>query len=207
MLIGRLEALRRYPVKSLSGEALDEVEVDSSGIPGDRSRALFALGGAREGKPYRGKENDHLHLLRDAEQARTLAAERGVGIELRSGEHFFDAAPISILVDTWLEDLSAHVGYLVEWERFRPNFFVGAAGTPAPSELQLVGKELRLGSVRLCVRSPIERCVTINYHPRGEAEDPRILRYLAQQRNASMGIYCDVVEAGVARSGDQLVEL
>ena len=207
MLIGTLEALRRYPVKSLGGEALNEVEVDPSGIPGDRSHALFALEGAREGKTYRGKENDHLHLLRNAEQARSLAAERGVGVELRSGEHFFDAAPISVLVDTWLEDLSAHVGYRVEWERFRPNFFVRADGAPAPSELQLVDKQLQLGSVRLRVRSAIERCVTINYHPRGEATDPRILRYLAEQRNASMGIYCDIVEAGVARSGDRLIEL
>jgi hypothetical protein len=35
----------------------------------------------------------------------------------------------------------------------------------------------------------------------GEA-DPRILRYIVQQRNNVMGIYCDVETEGVARIGD-----
>ena len=207
MLIGTLEAVRRYPIKSLRGVALDSVKVEVSGIPGDRSDALFALQGPREGKTYRGKEHDRLHLLRDAAGAQACAKERGVAVEVRSGEHFFDDAPISILVDGWLRELDAHVGYNVEWERFRPNFFVRseAGAEPIPLEQTLVGARLQVGTVRLRVRSPIERCVTVNYHPRGETSDPQILRFLVEQRSAWMGIYCDVLEPGIANVGDPLI--
>ncbi len=208
MLIGTLEALRRYPIKSLRGVALDSVRVEVAGIPGDRSGALFARHGPREGKTYRGKEHDRLHLLRDAAAAQASAKERGVMVEVRRGEHFFDDAPISILVDEWLRELGAHVGYAVEWERFRPNFFVRASrgsAHPVPLEQSLVDARLAIGTVRLRVRSPIERCVTVNYHPHGEAADPRILQFVATRRNAWMGIYCDVLEPGIVTAGDPLI--
>jgi uncharacterized protein YcbX len=72
-------------------------------------------------------------------------------------------------------------------------------------EQTLVDARLQLGTVRLRVRSPIERCVTVTYHPRGETSDPQILRFLAAQRNAWMGIYCDVLEPGIVAVGDPLV--
>jgi hypothetical protein len=106
-----------------------------------------------------------------------------------------------------LRELDAHVGYNVEWERFRPNFFVRseAGAEPIPLEQTLVGARLQVGTVRLRVRSPIERCVTVNYHPRGETSDPQILRFLVEQRSAWMGIYCDVLEPGIANVGDPLI--
>jgi uncharacterized protein YcbX len=191
----------------LRGEALDRTDVERGGIAGDRSSALFVRGEhAREGKTYRGKEHDGLHLLADEKAARAAAAQRGVDLELRTGERFFDDAPISILLDRWLAELNGHVGYGVEWERFRPNFFVCAADEFDRTESELAGVELRLGSVLLRVRGPIERCVTVTYHPHGEPSDPRILSFLAQRRNAWMGIYCDVIEPGTARVGDTLRE-
>jgi MOSC domain-containing protein YiiM len=74
-------------------------------------------------------------------------------------------------------------------------------------EQTLVGAQLQVGTARLGVRSPIERCVTVNYHPLGETSDPRILRFLSEQRNAWMGIYCDVLEPGTASVGDPLILL
>ncbi|HZY95621.1 MAG TPA: MOSC domain-containing protein [Candidatus Cybelea sp.] len=205
MLIGTLDAIRRYPVKSLRGEALDSVEVGESGIPGDRAGALFVQSGhARVGKTYRGKEHDRLHLLTTVEAAHQAAAERGTHVELQRGEHFFDDAPISLLVDRWLEELSAHLGYAVEWERFRPNLFVRAAAEFQQTEDALTGAELQLGSVRLRVRYPDERCVTTTYHPDGKPSDPRVLRFVAQHRNTWMGIYCDVVTPGVVKVRDQV---
>jgi|HubBroStandDraft_5_1064220.scaffolds.fasta_scaffold03203_3 uncharacterized protein YcbX len=205
MQIGTLAAIRRYPVKSLRGEVLQSVEVEAFGIGGDRERAFFSLEGARAGKAYRGKENDRLHLASDAGDAAVLAQERGHAVELRKGDHFFDDAPISIVVDVWMNALNEHLGYAVEWERFRPNFFVRAIGS-IESEETFQGVDLRLGRVRLRVRSPIERCVAVTYHPVGEPSDPRILRYLAQERNALLGIYCDVVETGTATVGDSLLK-
>ncbi len=121
------------------------VRVEGFGIAGDRERALFALEGARAGKTYRGKENDRLHLQTDARDAAVLAADRGHAVELRRGEHFFDDAPISILVDAWMQTLNDALGYTVEWERFRPNFFVRANGSIAPEEA-FEGAALTLGN-------------------------------------------------------------
>ena len=203
MLIGTLDAVRRYPVKSLRAESLQCAHVMPDGIEGDRTSALFVgAGHVRVGKTYRGKENDRLHLIADEEAARASAASRGVAVDVRRGEHFFDDAPISIVVDRWLDELRAHLGYAVEWERFRPNFFVTAQPAFAQTERELQGADLWLGSVRLRVRGPIERCVAITYHPGGEPNDPEILRFIAQERDACMGIYCDVLEPGRACVGD-----
>ena len=207
MLVGRLEAVRRYPVKSLRGERLEWAQVADAGIPGDRATALFVQSGhARVGKTYRAKEHDRLHLLEDETAAVDAAMQRGVDTEVRRGDHFFDDAPISILIDRWMEQLNEDLGYTVEWERFRPNFFVRAAEGFVQTESELVNARLRLGPVVLRVRSPIERCVAVTYHPDGEPSDARILRYLAQRRNAWMGIYCDVVFAGTVRIGDDLIK-
>jgi uncharacterized protein YcbX len=208
MLLGTLVSIYRYPVKSLKGETLVRALVEETGIPGDRHAALFVRAGhARTGKPYRGKEHGRLHLLSDANAAVKLAHERGVEAELRTGGRFFDDAPISLLIDRWLEELGAYVGYRVEPERFRPNFFVRAVPGFAGDEASLCGAELALGDVRLRARSPIERCVVTTYDPLGGAADPEILRFIAQRRNARMGIYCDVLRRGHVRAGDLLTRL
>jgi uncharacterized protein len=208
MVIGTLEAVRRYPIKSLRGDVLDWVDVAEDGIPGDRASALFVRSGnARVGNTYRGKEHDRLHLAGDASGATAAAAQRGVELEVRRGAHFFDVAPISILVDRWLDGVSEHVGYRVEWERFRPNFFVRAGSAFGQGEADLVGAALQLGPVTLRVRAPIERCVTVTYHPRGEGNDARILAFLALHREATMGIYCDVLRPGIASVGESLTRL
>ena len=204
-MLGRLEAIRRYPVKSLRWEALEETPLDADGLAGDRRRALVVRRGAiRTGETYRGKENDRLHLTADPDAAAAAAAKRGFGVALESDGPFFDAAPVSLIVDRWLDSLSDHVGYRVEWQRFRPNFFVSAAPEFAYDERTLTGIELRLGETRLRVRSHIERCVAITYHPQGDPSDPEILRFVAQQRANTMGIYCDVIAGGTVRVGDAL---
>jgi uncharacterized protein YcbX len=205
MHIGTLDTIWRYPTKSLHFERLEEAPIDLDGLRGDRISALVVTSGhAREGKPYRGTENDRFHLTGDLDAARALAAERGVQTEYREGVRFFDAAPVSIIVDAWLADLSAHVGYPVEPSRFRPNLFVQAAPGFAALEEDLIGWELDLGTARLRVRTPIERCVVTTYDPDGGESDPRILRFVAQQRKTWMGVYCDVVTTGVVRPGDEL---
>ena len=206
MEIGAVASIWRYPVKSLRGEALESTDVLAGGIPGDRARALLVREGhVREGKTYRGKENNVLHLQTDTASAVEAARERGVTIEIIDEEpHYFDDAPISILVDRWLENLSHHVGYFVEPERFRPNFFIRAVPSFTADEAALTGRELQLGDVWLRVRYPIERCVTTTYDQTTGESDPEILRYVAQNRSTWMGIYCDVLRAGTVRIGDSL---
>ncbi|MEO9171312.1 MAG: MOSC N-terminal beta barrel domain-containing protein [Candidatus Baltobacteraceae bacterium] len=206
MELGTLASIWRYPVKSLHGESLAAAEVTPSGIVGDRESALVVTHGhTRLGKTYRGKESNLLHLVYDAKAALRAATERGVDVEVVNEDaHYFDDAPISIVIDRWLEGLSAHVGFTVEPERFRPNFFVRATPSFALDEASLTGREMVLGEIVLRARYPIERCVTTTYDQTTGASDPEILRYVAQNRSTWMGIYCDVLRAGTARIGDSL---
>jgi uncharacterized protein len=203
MVIGTLRAIYRYPVKSLRGEALEACAVGPDGLEGDRMRALLAPEGhSREGKTYRGKENDRLHLVGSIDEALELAA--GAHVADADEDRYFDDSPVSLIVDRWLDGVSNYVGYRVEYERFRPNFYVESAPGIKLDEGDLTGRELRIGEVVLRVRYPIERCVTTTYDPHGGESDPRILRYVAQARSTWMGIYCDVPGAGTARTGDSL---
>ncbi len=189
-------------MKSLHGEALDACAVLPAGLEGDRVSALIADDGPRAGKPYRGKEDDRLHRLSDVEEALSLVPSASLAQSDDGG--FFDDAPVSLIVDRWLDGVSSFVGYRVEFERFRPNFYVEAEPGIAFDEAALTGRELRLGEVTLRVRYPIERCVVPTYDLNGGKVDPRILRYVAQARSNWMGIYCDVPRAGIARTGDSL---
>lgn len=202
MQIGTLLAIRRYPAKSLRGEELDETTVLDNGIAGDRRSALINDEGPRTGKPARGKENDRLHLQRTIDEGHALVPHAHV--EHNDDEPFFDDAPVSLILSRWLDGLSSFVGYRVEWERFRPNFYIEALDGIALDEGALTGRELQLGEVTLRVRYPIERCVVPTYDLHGGEADPRILRYVAQARANWMGIYCDVPRAGIARIGDSL---
>lgn len=205
MLLGNVDALRRYPVKSLAGELLESVEIGENGIPGDRSRRLVVENGhARVGRAYRGKENDRLHLERDVDCAIALARERGVGVSVENGRGYFDAAPISLIFDVWLRALREHVGFEVEVARFRPNLEATAVDGFTLLEDDLVGATLDVGSVRLRVIKPIERCVVPTYDLHGGDAEPRVLRFLAQERAATMGVYCEVLRAGTARRGDSV---
>jgi len=206
MQLGRLAAIWRYPIKSLAGESLAQAVVLPEGLEGDRERALLVRDGhTRVGKTYRGKENDRLHTLAQPDAATQSARERGVAVELAHDEEerFFDDAPVSIIIDRWLDGLSDHVGYRVEYQRFRPNFFVSAEAA-VPSEAALTGLQLQLGDVMLRVRYPIGRCVVTTYDLKGGEADPRVLRYVAAERSNWMGVYCDVLRAGVVRADDVL---
>jgi len=204
--MGTLAQIWRYPVKSMHWEPLERVEIDADGLRGDRASALIVRDGhARTGKTLRGKEHDRLHLLAGGATGVASASERGIATELCSEGRYFDDAPVSLLLDRWLEGLSEHVGYAVEPVRFRPNLVVRAAGGFSEDEHALVGATLAIGEVALAVRYGIERCVAVTYHPEGEPSDPRILRYVANERATVMGIYCDVLRAGVVRAGDAVV--
>ncbi len=204
-LLGQIAAITRYPVKSMAGEELQSAEFGLDGIPGDREAAFFVTAGhARTGKTYRGKEHNLLHLTSDTERAQNLAREKNVAVELRRGSRYFDDAPISLIFDRWVEEVSAGLGRPMDFRRWRPNLYARAAEDFAFAENELTGSAIEMGTAVLRVRYPIERCVATTYDPVTGEPDPEVLRYVAQQRATLLGVYCDVELAGVARTGDAL---
>ncbi|MBV8727358.1 MAG: MOSC domain-containing protein [Candidatus Eremiobacteraeota bacterium] len=205
-MIGIVEWIRRYPVKSLAGVELQEAQIDAGGIPGDRAQALIVREGhVRVDKTYRGKENNLLHTTATIDEAQSFAARTGVIVEPRSDEsHYFDCAPISLILDHWINEASELVGYELEPLRFRPNLFARAAPEFQENESSLVSATLAIGSVVLRVRKPIERCVTPTYDLQTGLSDPKVLREITQHRGACLGIYCDVEVSGRVSRGDSI---
>ena len=180
-LLGHVAAIHRYPVKSLAGEELDHVAIEEGGIPGDRAAALFVTSGhARAGQTYRGKEHNLLHLTSDPREAIALAEANSVKVELRRGTHYFDAAPISLLFDRWVDEVSAAIGRELDFRRWRPNLFARAAADFQLSESDLDGELIEAGTAVLRVSKSDKRCVTPNYDVETGEADPAVLRYVAQ---------------------------
>ncbi|MGD0051019.1 MAG: MOSC domain-containing protein [Vulcanimicrobiaceae bacterium] len=207
MELGTLAALWRYPVKSLRAEALARVAVLPDGLEGDRTAALVVTTEthARAGQPYRGKESARLHLTDDPAVATSFAAEAEVTVALENGSaRWFDAGPVSLLLDRWVREVEALVGEPLDPLRWRPNLYVAAAAGVDASEDDLIGACLQVGSVVLRVLEPIHRCVTTTYDVATGASNPSVLREVAQRRDNVVGVYCEVVTPGEIAVGETL---
>jgi uncharacterized protein YcbX len=207
MDVGRLTALWRYPVKSLKNEPLDRATVLVDGLEGDRTAALVVETPthARAGKPYRGKENELLHRLADPETAASYARERNVDIALgRSQPRWFDARPVSVLLDLWVRDVEALVGETLDPLRWRPNLYIAADPAFTRREEAMVGETLAIGGVTLRVVAATDRCVTPSYDIETSESNPKVLREVANRRDNIVGIYCEVVTPGEIALGDTM---
>jgi uncharacterized protein YcbX len=205
MDVGRIAALWRYPVKSLQGEPLPRVAVQADGLAGDRTAALVveSPAHARAGKPYRGKESPYLHLTRDPATAASYAADAGVLVTLnRAQPRWFDAGPVSVLLDLWVRDVEALVGEPLDPLRWRPNLYVTAAPGFAAREADLVGSALHAGGAVLRVVKTIRRCVTPTYDVATGNALPLVLDAVAAQRDNVVGVYCEVEAMGEIALGD-----
>ena len=202
--LGTLERIWTYPVKSLKGVAHASIAVQPDGLTGDRRTALYVAndGHARGGKTYRGKENNHLHLLTEPDEARRLGEAAGVDLEIRSGERYFDASPVSLIFDVWIAEVEAALGETLDPMRWRPNLFARAAGPIGEDDL--IGAQLAIGDVLLRVVTWDRRCVTPTYDQKTGESNPEVLRFVAQARNNVMGVYCDVERPGTIGLGDAL---
>lgn len=207
MEVGTIAALWRYPVKSLRAEPLGRATLLTDGVEGDRTSALVVETPthARAGKTYRGKESSRLHLTADPETAASYAADANVLVTLdRSRERWFDARPVSVLLDLWVHDVEALVGESLDPLRWRPNLFVHAAPGFDLREPAFVGRTLRVSGVELHVVDVIRRCVTTTYDVATGEGFPFVLEAVALRRDNVVGVYCEVAIPGTIDSGATL---
>ena len=223
---GRVAALWRYPVKSMAGEELEAVEVSWHGLAGDRRWAFIRDGQVRSGFPwltirerpelahYRprlaepDRPNASLTLVRTpsgdeldvADPA--LAAELGPGVRLiKHDRGVFDTLPLSLLTTQTLAGLGRLVGTDLAAQRFRPNLVVDARGRDFPED-GWVGRVLRIGGLRMRVDKRDQRCVMVTIDPVTLHRNPAVLRAIARERDARLGVYGSTVEPGRIAVGD-----
>jgi uncharacterized protein len=204
--LGALSAIWRYPVKSLTAEPLHSAQIEPEGIPGDRAAALIVKAGhARAGKPYRGKEHNLLHTTADPNHAAQFANERNVCVSIEADQqHYFDAAPVSLIFDRWIDEVADALEMRLDPLRWRPNLFARAAADFAYRETDLLDRVIEIGSAVLRVSETIGRCVTTTYDIETGESDNDVLLYVAQNRGNVIGVYCEVELAGTVREGDVL---
>jgi uncharacterized protein YcbX len=171
--IGHVEAIFRYPVKSMGGERVDVAQLGWHGIEGDR-RLAFRRIEDRSGFPWLtagklphlvlfapqrcqdGAEGDFPSHVRTPDGqllpvfAEELAAEvgrrYGAPVQMMQMKHgIFDDATISVIASCTVNEISRLAGLSPDARRFRPNVVVRLL-RPAPfQEDEWVGGVLSFG--------------------------------------------------------------
>ena len=225
--LGRVTALWRYPVKSMGAEALEEVEVSWHGLAGDRRWAFVRDGLVRSGFPWltiRERPDMGHYRPRFVEPDRpdgspvmvrtpsghdfdvvdpALAGELGHGARvIKQHQGVFDAMPLSLITAQTVAGLGALVDADLDVHRFRPNLLVEGTDDSAFPEDAWVGAVLRIGGMRMRVDQRDERCVMVNIDPVSAQRDPAILRAIARERQACLGVYGSTVQPGRVAVGD-----
>lgn len=225
--LGHVVALWRYPVKSMAGEALTEVNVSFQGFAGDRRWAFVRDGMTRSHFPwltirelpsmchYRPSFTDPDRPEASQTIVRTpsgadfevadpaLAAELGTSLPvIKTGRGFFDGAPLSLITTQTLAALGAMVGTELAALRFRPNLVVTAIDDAPFQEDSWVGSVLRVGGMQMRADERDNRCVMVNVDPVTTQRNPAVLRTIAREREACLGVYGAIVEPGRVAVGD-----
>jgi uncharacterized protein len=227
---GAVLELRRYPVKSLGGERLGELELEPRGVVGDRLWALVdeegKLASGKGSRRFRAVRGLMVHAARldDGEPVVTLADGRtarvgepamaelvraiaGPGWRLarEAAVPHHDAAPIHLATTSTLAALGEAVGRPVHAERLRPNVLVDTGAEPGFAEDAWLGRELAIGEVRLRVQERTERCVMVDHVRDGMPWLPGsrgVLKAAGRLNAACAGVYADVLVPGRIRAGD-----
>lgn len=226
-VVGRIASISRYPVKSMALESLESIDVDWNGIAGDRRWAFVQGSLVRSGFPWltirerpdmwryqpyfvepdrpelsitivRTPAGDELDVVDPA-----LAAELGEDVRvLKQSRGIFDTMPLS-LISTRTVDAIAHMsGAAIDVRRFRPNFLVDPIDDVDFAEDAWVGADLKIGAMTMRVDKRDKRCVVVNVDPDTTERDPSVLRVIAQERQACLGVYGTTVGPGRVSIGD-----
>jgi uncharacterized protein YcbX len=226
--VGRVVGLWRYPVKSMAGEPLTEVEVSWHGLAGDRRWAFMRDGATQSGFPWltlreRGDMSHYVPSLLDPARPDqspvivrapsgasydimdlALAAElcpQGARV-IKQNRGVFDTFPLSLITTQTIAALGEEVGTRLDVARFRPNILIEAADPTPFSEDGWVGCVLRVGGMSLRVDKRDGRCAVITIDPLTTERDPAILRTVAQERGGCLGVYGSTVQPGRLGVGD-----
>lgn len=116
----------------------------------------------------------------------------------------FTEAPVSLINLASVENLAGRIGRPVDPLRFRANLYFD--GWPAQSELDLpVGTAVQAGTARLRVIGRTQRCNVTEIDPVTAKRDIPVPRLLKENfGHGDLGIYCEVVAAGIVRPGDPI---
>ncbi len=206
-----VKELWRYPVKSMAGERLDEIQLEELGFVGDRnvlvvdarghvatSRTFPALLGLKGTLGPDGQALIDGHAWNSPEALALVRKAVGPGAELvhDEGPERFDILPLLVATD------GAISAFGHDSRRLRSNIVVG--GVDGLDERSWPGKFLRIGDVVIGVQDLRGRCVMTTFDPDAMRQDPGILKEIVQKFGGRLALNCYVVQGGKLRVGDPI---
>lgn len=171
--IGHVEAIFRYPVKSMGGERLEVAHLGWHGLDGDR-RLAFRRMDDRSGFPWltastlpdlllfapdrredgvRGNLPTHIRTP-DGERMPVFGEDLATEVERRCGaavqmmqltHGIFDEASVSVIARNTVHEIGRVVGRSMDVRRFRPNIVVRSLRSTPFQEDEWVGGVLSFG--------------------------------------------------------------
>ncbi len=227
-VVGTVESLWRYPVKSMRGEELEEIFVGSAGVRGDRlfafrssaAPAEFPYFTAREQRQmlrYRPRVRGDVAVDVQTPDGDTIAINDPVLIDrlrsgapenhrvslMRSERALADAYPVSLISLQTVKRLAEEISSPTDKRQFRANIYLDLPASDGFAENALVGRSIRIGaSVVLSIVERDPRCMMITLHPDTVEKTPALLKQVAQQHGGTAGIYASVLAEGMVRRGD-----
>jgi uncharacterized protein YcbX len=214
----------------MAAEGLQDVDVSWHGLAGDRRWAFIREGLVRSGFPWltirERPEMAHYHP-RFVEPGRpdgsptmvrtpsgqefdvvdqALAGGLGEGVRvIKQDRGVFDVMPLALITTQTIAGLGTLVGAELDVLRFRPNLLVDAVGEGGFPEDAWVGAVLRIGGMRMRLDQRDQRCMMVNVDPTTTERDPAILRAIARERQACLGVYGSTVQPGRVALGDPVI--
>lgn len=219
-------SLRRYPVKSMGGESLDEAELDARGFVGDRWYAVeddqghFASGKNTRRFRRRDAVFDYAAhteprgrvvvsrgrsrwYVGDQDLDRRLSDEMGTAVRIapEADVPHQDMGSVSIISTATLQWCADRWGGSPDPRRLRVNIVVDS-DEPFVEERWL-DRQLALGSTRLRVIERVPRCRMIDIRQDGADPGTHWLKHLAHERDMCLAVYADVSQPGQITLGDR----
>lgn len=233
-VVGQIQQINRYPVKSFAGESLEACRIESYGMQGDRYCAFYDE--SKEGwwryvtarkvpkmLTYRAQFiDDDIHIT--AADGRIFRWDEELLSEIQSltktpitmstlkASHPQPEHPQLLSVDgaSILLITDASLKKLENsWghsldQRRFRGNFVIALNDENLFEGDWIGRKLSIGDVELQVDSFCERCVLTTIDPDTLEKDPKLLKKLNNEFELHFGVYASVIQTGQIRIGDNV---
>jgi uncharacterized protein YcbX len=231
--VGQVEAIFRYPVKSMRGEALESASLGWHGLEGDRRFALRRLED-RSGFPWltAGKfaellcysplgENaspqpTHVRIpegnvlpIWSEELAEEINRRYGSPVQMaRMKDGIFDDASISVIASETVNEIGRLAGLPADPRRFRPNVVVRLASPAAFQEDAWLSGVLTFGegdeAPAIAVTRRDIRCAMINLDPDTAESAPQVLKAVVWANDNTAGVYATVTRVGQLSVGQTI---
>jgi uncharacterized protein YcbX len=203
-----VDALWRYPVKSLAGEPLSEAAIGPDGLAGDRivrvrgpegvrtSRRQYRLLGLHGTLGTDGRPRIDGHRWDSPEALALVKRAAGADATLEAWNDLdrFDILPLLVATDGAVDAFGRDV------RRLRPNIVIG--GVVGLAEREWPAAELHIGEVVVRLDSLRGRCNMTTVDPDTLAVDPQVLRDIVRRFGGKLALNAEVVRAGKIRVGD-----